>query len=101
MDPRTAVHCYGDPSWFVQAHPPAEFEVAHVSEDRGGVEGDGPGDVLHQQPAAVSRLLHSADLHRHWHRNNLLLCGVQLLVRNVTSESKFCPLGLVLSYSLP
>ena len=81
MDPRAAVYCPGDPSWFVPAYPPAELEVAHVPEDWGGVEGDGQGDVLHQQPAAVSRLLHCANLYRHRHCHNLLLCGVQLLVR--------------------
>ena len=81
MDPRPAVHCPRDPSWFVPAHSPAELEVAHVEEDRRGVEGDGQGDVLHQQPAAVSRLLHRANLYRHWHCHNLLLRGVQLLVR--------------------
>ena len=63
MDPRRAVHCPRDPSWFVPAHPPSELEVAHVSQDRGGVEGDGQGDVLHQQPSAVSHLLHCTHLH--------------------------------------
>ena len=44
MDPRRAVHCPRDPSWFVPAHPPSELEVAHVSQDWGGVEGDVGGE---------------------------------------------------------